>query len=231
MFQECAPLRIGEWASILVAMRAISMGAAFHFAWPVLKKHFWLFAAVLLTFLASWVVLEAIVIGGQRFGILLWTIAHIAFLVFFSGLELGFLQICLDYCDGRNPTYSDVFRRLGLGPKFLAGQLVYLLMVGMGLVLLVAPGVYAGVRYGLIGFCMVEGEPKLMRCFQQSAMLTEGSGARLCGMLVILFFLNLLGASLLGIGLLITVPLSGLMASAVFRQLTGPREETEAAVS
>jgi len=207
------------------------MGEALHFAWPVLKKHFWLFAAVLLTFLASWVVLEAIVIGGQRFGILLWVIAHIAFLVFFSGLELGFLRICLDYCDGRNPTYADAFQRLGRGPKFLAAQLVYLLMVGIGLVLLVVPGVYAGVRYGLIGFCMVEGEPKLVRCFEQSAMLTQGSGARLFGMFVLLFFLNLLGASLLGIGLLITVPLSGLMASAVFRQLTRSREETVAAVS
>src|SRR5215472_6134904 len=194
-------------------MHPISVRQAFDFAYPIFKKRFALFTTVLLTLFSAWVALEIVVITGQRFGfgIVLWSIAHLAFLIFFAGMELGFLQICLALYDGKEPKFADAFKHLALGPKFLAGQILYLLMVAIGLLLLVVPGAYLSVRYGLFGFCMVAGEIDLMRCFQRSATLTRGSTARLLWFFVVLLFLNALGASLLGLGLLITVPLSALM--------------------
>ena len=70
----------------------ISIRQTFTFAWPIFKKRFGLFTAVLLTIFGAWVALEIVVIAGQRFGILLWAAAHLAFLVFVAGLEVGFLQ-------------------------------------------------------------------------------------------------------------------------------------------
>lgn len=201
-------------------MRAISIREAFDSALPILKQGFPLFTAVLLTCFGAWVVLEIIVIAGQRYGVLLWIAAHVAFLAFFAGLELGFLQICLAFFEERNPTFADMFKLLALGPKFLAGQILYLLMVAIGVLLLVVPGVYLSVRYGLFGFCMAAGETDLRRCFRQSAILTTGSRTRLSWIFVVLLVLNVLGASLLGVGLFITVPLSALMVTAIFRQLT-----------
>ena len=203
-------------------MRPISIREAFDSALPILKKGFLLFTAVLLTCFGAWVVLEIIVIAGQRCGILLWITAHVAFLALFADLELGFLHICLAFFDERNPTFADTFKLLALGPKFLAGQILYLFMVAIGLLLLVVPGVYLSVRYGLFGFCMAASEKNLLRCFQQSAILTAGSRTRLFWIFVVLLFLNVLGAGLLGVGLFITVPLSALMVTAVFRQLTTP---------
>ena len=82
---------------------------------------------------------------------------HLAFLIFVAGIEVGFLQICLALYDGGEPTFADTFTPLALGPKCLAGQMLYLLMVVIGLLLLVVPGVYLSVRYALFGFCMVAG--------------------------------------------------------------------------
>src|SRR5712692_7827535 len=121
------------------------MRHAFDFAWPTLKKRFGLFTAVLLTILAAWVVLEIVVIAGQRFGILLWVVVHLAFLIFVAVVELGLLQICRALSDGKVPTFADTFARLFLGPKFLAAQILYLLVVVIGLLLLVVPGVYESV--------------------------------------------------------------------------------------
>src|SRR5260370_23522808 len=117
------------------------MHHAFDFAWPTLKKHFGLFTAVLLTILGAWVVLEIVVIAGQRFGILLWALMHLAFLIFVAGVEVGFLQICLAFYDGEEPTFADTFTHLALVPKFFVGQMLYLLMAVIGLLLLVVPGV------------------------------------------------------------------------------------------
>jgi len=197
----------------------ISVRHAFDFAWPILKKHLGLFTAVLLTILAAWVVLEIVVIAGQRFGILLWTVMHLAFLIFVAGIELGLLQICRALSDGKVPAFADAFAHLRLGPKFLAAQILYLLMVAIGLLLLVVPGVYLGGRYALFGFRFADGETNLLRCFQQSALLSEGATTRLLSVLVALLGLNVLGASLLALGLFITVPLSVLIMTDVYRQL------------
>jgi len=203
-------------------MDPISIRQAFDIAYPIFKKRFVLFTAVLLIFLGAWVTLEIVVITGQRFGIVLWSIAHLAFLIFFAGMELGFLQICLALCDGKEPKFADAFKHLALGPKFLAGQILYLLIVAIALLLLVVPGVYVGIRYGLFGFCMAGGETNLMRCFRKSAILSTGSMTRLFWIFVLLLVFNALGASLLGLGLFVTVPLSALVVTAAFRQLRTP---------
>ncbi len=202
--------------------RPISMRHAFDFAWPTLKKRFGLFTAVLLTILAAWVVLEIVVIAGQRFGILLWVVVHLAFLIFVAGVELGLLQICRALSDGKVPAFAETFAHLPLAPKFLAAQILYLLMVVIGLLLLVVPGVYLGVRYALFGFCFADGETNLLRCFQQSAILSKGARTDLLWILVALLVLNLLGASLLALGLFISVPLSLLIMTDVYRQLATP---------
>jgi len=198
----------------------ISIRQAFNFAWPIFKKRFGLFTAVLLTIFGAWVALEIVVITGQRLGIVLWALAHLAFLVFVAGLEVGFLQICLALCDGREPTFADIFTHLAMGPKFLAAQILYLLVVVIGLLLLVVPGVYFSVRYALFGFCMAAGETNLVRSFHQSAVLSMGRKTYLFWILVALFVLNTVGACLLGLGLFITVPLSVLMMTAFYRQLS-----------
>src|SRR5690348_2514010 len=124
--------------------QSLSISQAINFAWHTFKKRYRLFIAILLTFFGAWVILEVIVIAGQQLGIGLWITAHVAFLLFFAGLEAGFLQLCNALYDGGEPTFADTFRHLDLGPKFLAGQLIYGLIVLVGLVLLIIPGLYWG---------------------------------------------------------------------------------------
>jgi hypothetical protein len=196
----------------------ISVGKALCFAWSTFKRRYRFFSAVLLTIFVAWIGLEVVVIAGQRLGILLWTVAHLAFLVFFASLEVGFLQSCLRLCDGEDPKIRNAFAHWSFGLKFLAGQILFLLLVAIGLLLLVLPGVYLGVRYALFGFCMAEGED-LIGSFRQSAVLSSGAWIELFGILGGLLLLNILGASLLGLGLFITLPLSALVVTAIYRQL------------
>ena len=150
-------------------------------------------------------------------------IAHLSFFIVFAGMEVGFVQICLAIHDGKQVFYSDIFRGLPLGARFLAVQLVYFVTVLVGLVLLVVPGVYFGTRFSLYGFYFVEGNPNLKQSFQQSVVTSQGSMWFLFWFSVLIFLFNILGASLLGIGLIVTIPLSGLMKTFVYRQLSNSR--------
>jgi uncharacterized membrane protein len=90
----------------------------------------------------------------------------------------------------------------------------------IGLLLLVVPGLYIGSRYALFGFCIAAGEADLINSFRQSAILSTGAGIKLLGICAALLLLNVLGASLLGLGLFITIPVSELVATAIYRQLS-----------
>ncbi len=198
-----------------------SVRDAFDFAWGVFKEHYGLFMGIIMTFFASWVILEVIVIAGQRFGILLWAVAHLGFFILFAGLEVGFIRICLTLQYAKQASYSDVFRGLGLAVKFCAVQLVYILTVLVGLILFIIPGIYFGTRYFLYGFCFADGHPDLRQSFQQSALAGQGLTGFLFRFSLLLLLLNIAGASLLGIGLIVTLPLSVLMKAFVYRQLRG----------
>jgi hypothetical protein len=203
-----------------VEHNAISVDQAVNFAWGTFKKRYGLFSAVLLTIFVAWIGLEIVVIAGQRFGILLWALAHLAFLLFFASVEIGFLQVCLGLYDGKEPKYADTFAHWSLGIKFLAGQIFFLLVILIGLLLLVVPGLYIGSRYALFGFCIAAGEADLINSFRQSAILSTGAGIKLLGICAALLLLNVLGASLLGLGLFITIPVSALVATAIYRKLS-----------
>jgi hypothetical protein len=201
---------------------------ALTFAWVRVKNRLGLFSAVLLLMSATWVALEILVIAGQRFGLIWWAVAHLAFFLIFAGFELGFLDICLACYDHREITLARTFRYLALGPTFLAAQLLYLVSVVVGLALLALPGLYVAARYALVGFCLVDGDPHLLCAFQRSAQLTQGVKPSLFAIGGALLILNLLGASLAGLGLFITVPFSGLTMAAVYRQLSASRQDARA---
>ncbi len=198
----------------------ISIGEAVDFAWSAYRRRWSLFTGVLVAMLGAWIVLEVVVVTTQRFGILAWALAHIAFLLCFAGMEAGVLRISLALQDGRNPRIADAFKHFNLGPGFLAAQLLYLAMVLAGLVLLIVPGLFLAARFALFGFQNAAGEGGVLRSFKQSADLTRGATGRLAATLVTLFVFNLLGAALLGLGLFVTVPLSVLMMASIDRQLS-----------
>jgi hypothetical protein len=197
----------------------ISLRQAISFAWTTFQSQFSLFTTILLTFFGVWVILEMIVILSQQLGIMLWVAAHLAFLFVFACFELGFLQICLTLSSGRVPSYASLFKPSASVPLFMIGQIGYFFMVTAGLALFLIPGLYLATRYSLFGFSFAQDQVSLRSSFRQSAILSTGKQAFLLKVLVLLFLFNLLGASLLGLGLFVSIPISVLALTDCYRQL------------
>jgi hypothetical protein len=197
----------------------ISIRVAFTFARKTYQSHYPLFIASMLTFFAAWVLLEITVIAGQKLGMILWVIAHLAFFIVFAGLEVGFIQIGLALVNGQEVSYSILFSKLASGGSFFIGQLLYLSICLVGFVLLIIPGFYWGTQYAMNGFCMVANSTNPTIGLQDSVQLSKKSNFSIFVFIIVIVFLNLLGASLLGVGLLVSVPISVLMKACVFKQL------------
>ena len=156
-------------------------------------------------------------IALHRLGVLLDVLLHLAFLLFFSGLTAGLIVISLEVLSGRAPDFGTLFRSLHRGPQFLLAFLLYTFGAALGLMLLVVPGIYFAVRYALFAPVLATTHSSALQSLRKAAALSQGCWWLIFLFLLRLFLLNLLGAAFLGLGLLITVPVSVLATASLYR--------------
>ena len=111
---------------------------------------------------------------------------------------------------------------IGRGPAFLLAFCVYSIAVVAGLVLLVVPGIYVAVKYALFGQVLATTSTTALEALRDTAALSDGRWWTLFPLLLMALLLNLAGMAFLGLGLLITFPVSLLATSDLYRSLPQP---------
>jgi uncharacterized membrane protein len=171
-----------------------------------------------------WVGLEVSVVTAHRlgFGLTPWLVLHLGFLFLFSGFVLGFYEIAFDAVDGKNPKLRKLTGLFYRAPSFFLAFCIYFVLVLCGILLLVVPGIYFAVRYALFGQVLATRSTSAFGALRDAAALSNGHWWILFTLLLIAFVLNLAGAAVLGLGLLIAFPISILAMSDLFRSLLRP---------
>ena len=212
-----------------VPTTSIDKRVAFRAAWKAFAGNWALLIAIEATLVVCWLVLEGIVISGEKmeFGRAYNIGVHLIYLIFVSGLEVGLMRIGLDVGSGKKPSYRTLFLHLRSGPAFLMGKFLYLLVVLGGLLLLVVPGLHWAARYAFFGFNMAETRQGMIPSFRRSARLTHTLRRQVLGFLVVLILFNLFAAIWMGAGLIASIPVSVLAMAGVFRQIGGMDGVTE----
>lgn len=134
-------------------------------------------------------------------------------------LALGLAKIYLRYRDGERPIFENLFDGLAHFHKYLAASIIVSFAVMMGLLLLIVPGIVFLIRLWFLGFVIVDSKAGPLEAVQQSWDISRGHTKSLLGLFFILAGLNLLGLICLGIGVLITLPISGLALAHIYRTL------------
>ena len=173
----------------------------------------------MLALFASWVALEVAVIFLQRLGIVVWLLLHLAFFVFFAGLMAGLLRIASRAAENQAPELTDLTALLGRGPTLLLAFCIYFLAVVGGLILLVVPGIYLAARYAFFGQVVATKSTSAVQSLRDAGAFSEGNWWTLGLFLALILLLNLAGAAFLGIGLLVTFPVSLLAMADLHRSL------------
>ena len=198
---------------------ADSITRHFRNAWRAFKAQPAVFVISMLVLFASWVVLELSVVALHRLGLIVWLVLHLAFFLSFSGLVVGFHRIALEAVDGKEPKLANLTALLGRGPTFLLAFCIYVVVVLGGFALLIVPGIYLVVRYALFGHVLAAGPTSGLEALRDAAALSRGRWWTVCIVMLMALLLNLAGAAFLGLGLLITFPVSLLATSNLYRSL------------
>lgn len=147
-------------------------------------------------------------------------------------LAIGWWRVALRLHDGV-PVSLGALREVSLDEylQYLVVIVAYALMVVVGLVLLIVPGLYLGARYALAPILVVDEKLDAIGALRRSAELTRGSIVELVVLGLLLVLLNFVGALALGVGLVVTIPISVMAAVRVHRRLREAAAVRESAPS
>lgn len=132
-------------------------------------------------------------------------------------LSIGATRIGLNIVSGREFSIGMLFSGgKKLLPVILA-TILYMLMVIVGLILLIVPGVYLVLRYGQYMNAMVDRDLGIMESFRYSSSITTNNRLNLFLLALLCFAITLAGAVALCVGLIFAIPVTWLTWIVAYR--------------
>lgn len=105
--------------------------------------------------------------------------------------------------------------------KFLGASVLASLAVGIGLVLLIVPGLIAAVLFMFSSFLVIDRGLGPVDALKASMEMTRGNRWPLFGFILLCLLIILLGALAFGVGLLVAAPIAGIAFAYAYRLLSG----------
>lgn len=199
-------------------MQSFSVKEALTFAWNTFKKEPWLYGGItLIAVVVSFVVNR---ISGDMGGLIGGLLSLVSVLVQWW-IYLAFARIALAAQAGRPVSYKMLIEeKWNTFFKFALAMILSGIIIFIGLVLLIIPGIIAQLMLSMVVFISLEkGGMGVVDMLKESRRLTDGHKWNLFVFMLIAAVMNVAGALIFGIGLLLTVPLTILAMAFIYKKL------------
>jgi uncharacterized membrane protein len=161
---------------------------------------------------------------------LLGLIAGIVAFLVNTFVTMGIFNVSLRFADGQQGEARDFISAYPRYLSFLGASILYSIIVTIGFILFVIPGIFAAVRLQFFGFYVLDQGAGATEALQRSWETTRGVGWQVFGLDLALIGIIILGAIALVVGLLVAIPITWLALAYVYRQLE-PKPAAAAAVA
>ncbi len=197
-------------------MQTFSIEAAFKFGWETFKKRPGFFIGMtVIILMVSWVTGFVIGMIGKE-GNMIGGLLNLAITTL---VDLGVVATMLKIFDNpESATLSDLWHPQQYLP-YLAATLLTAAIVVVGLVLLIVPGIIAAVALLFVKFIIVDRKLSPIEALKESVRITKGNRMTLFLFVLAIAVINIVGAILLLVPLLVTIPVSSLAMVYAYRTL------------
>jgi len=188
----------------------VEIGKAIGYGWDSVKKDFWYWVGIALVVC----VIEGIGTGGkgrESMGLL--------GLFLSAWITSGYTKIGLNYFDGKKSEFIALFNQFKYFWRVLGANILVGLIVIGGLILLVIPGIYWGLKYIFTVILIIDKDLGILEAMAESAKMTKGIKLRLFGYCLSMLGVMILGFIAFGVGILVAMPLTWLATTYIYKKL------------
>jgi uncharacterized membrane protein len=138
-----------------------------------------------------------------------------------SPLFMGNFIVSAKLLQGQTPEFRDFFAGFQYFLPLLLLSLVASLFIGIGTLLLIIPGIYLAVAYFFASYLVVDRRQDFWPAMELSRRTINPRWFGFFAFMLLLVLLNLAGAIALGVGLLVTIPLSFCAVTVAYAEIFG----------
>lgn len=199
-------------------MHTVSIKESFKFGWNAFKKDAGIYIGATAVVLVASVVMSKM---SESLGDgLLSALISIAGTVLTWWLFLGLTRMTLNSYAGLPVKFDMIFKESwNVLWRYALAAILTLIIVGIGLILLIVPGIIAQIMLCLTVFLVLEKGMKPIDALKESRRMTKGKRWDLFLFLLVLILVNIVGAIPMGLGLLVTLPISLLAFAHVYKAI------------
>lgn len=104
--------------------------------------------------------------------------------------------------------------------KFLLAYILYTIMILVGFILLIVPGIYLAIKYQFFLYLIVEKNMDVIEAFKESGRITDGSKWNLFFFALLLLLIVGIGALVFLVGLFVAIPIAMVAWAYVYKKLS-----------
>ncbi len=204
--------------------RKFLIDEALQFGWQIMKKNFFFFVGILLFILAIQFI--PVVLANFDFAsdIVLLVIYLLIMLVSIV-IGMGVVKISLNFYDDKKNSFLTLFSAYKLFFIYLLATILYTLIVFLGFILLIIPGVYLAIRFSFFEYFIIDKKMGVIKSLKESWKITKGNFWGLLAFMFIVAVINILGAFALLLGLFVSIPITWIAWAFIYRKLSESRQE------
>ncbi len=200
--------------------KGFSVGEVLKFSFEEWKKNWMLWLGITLFAVLIPMLPQALLMNISEDAILPQIGLHTIRLLLTVFVHMGILTVALKAAKEQSFTFSDFFSKFHLFPSYLLGKILFIAGMIIGLFLLIVPGIIFALKFNLWPFFVLDRDAGGVDALKESNKVVEGAKWDIMLFWIGALILNIFGFLLLGVGFLITWPVTLIAWSKIYLKLT-----------
>lgn len=205
-------------------MKKFSKREAIQFGWQTTKSNLPFLIGILLVAFVIQAIPSWIGESVHKNSRLLWVLFGVISGLIQMVVTLGFIRISLRLAAGEQGQFGDLFECYPLIIKYFVSSIIYGVMVTIGTILLIVPGIILAIKYQFYAYLLVDRKLGPIEAIKKSGAITKDTKWNLFLFSLIGFGVMLLGFLCLLVGLFVAIPVVMIATAFVYRKLVGQVE-------
>jgi len=135
-------------------------------------------------------------------------------------VSLGLIKIAIKFCDKKKPLLSDLYTEYPKTLKYLLASIIVGIITFIGFILLIVPGIIFAIKLQFVPYLIADKNLGPFEAIKTSWRITKGVKWNLFLFALLAILVNIGGALLLLVGLLVTIPTTSIATAYIYRKLS-----------